>query len=79
MEDGRVALSSVSVALDGDVEGGEASLGWVTHVFGEQDGSGAGAEDGLLVYEGFEDVEEAFSVEKAEHGGGFAAGENEAV
>jgi hypothetical protein len=82
-EDGGVVLTAVGVALDGDVEETEAVLGGIADVFGEQDGSGAGAEDGFLLGEGLEGFEEpafAFpSLQEFEHGGGFAAGEDQAV
>ena len=78
-EDGGVDLAAVGVAFDGDVEGGEGGLCGVFDVVGEEDGSGAGAEGGGGLDEGLEDVEEAVAVEELEHGGGLAAGHDEAV
>src|SRR5258708_24168396 len=78
-EDGGVDLATVGVALDGDVEGGEGSLGGAFDVFGEEDRSGAGAEGRGGADEGLEGVEEVVALEELEHGGGFAAGHDEAV
>jgi hypothetical protein len=78
-EDGGVDLAAVGVALDGDVEGGEGFLRGVFYVFCEEDCSGAGAEGGRGFDEGLEGVEEAAALEEFEEGGGFAAGDDEAV
>ena len=78
-EDGGVALIAVGVALDDDVEDGEALLGGVADLTGEEDGAGAGAEDWLPGGEGLELFQQAAAVEELEHGGGFAAGHDEAV
>ena len=48
------------------------------NVGGEQDGAGAGAEGGGGANPGLEDFEEAIALEEFEHGGGFAAGHDEA-
>src|SRR6266851_4080129 len=78
-EDGGVDLPAVGVALDGDVEGGEGFLRGAFDVFGEEDCSGAGAEGWGGADEGFEGVEEVVALEELEHGGGLAAGHDEAV
>jgi len=78
-EDGGVDLAAVGVAFDGDVEGGERALGRVFDVVGEQDGAGARAEGGSGADPGLENVEEAVALEEFEHGGGFAAGHDEAI
>jgi hypothetical protein len=78
-EDGGVQLAPVGIAFDGDVEGGEGDLGGILDVIGEEDGSSAGSEGGDGTDEGREGVEEAVALEKFEHGGGFAAGDDEAV
>lgn len=78
-EDGGIDLTAVGVALDRDVEGGEGALRRVFNVGGEQDGAGAGAEGGDGSNPGLEDREEAIALEEFEHGGGFAAGHDEAV
>ena len=78
-EDGGVDLAAVGVALDGDVEGGEGRLRGILDVLGEQDGAGAGAEGRRGLDEGLEGVEEAVALEEFEEGGGFAAGDDEAV
>lgn len=48
-------------------------------LFGEENGSGAGAESGGVLNEGDEGVEEVVALEEFEHGGGLAAGDDEAV
>ena len=48
-------------------------------VVGEEDGAGAGAEGGDGLDEGGEGVEELVALEEFEHGGGLAAGDDEAV
>ena len=47
--------------------------------FGEQNAAGAGAEGGLGADEVLQGGEEAVALEKLEEGGGFAAGDDEAV
>jgi hypothetical protein len=54
-------------------------LGGVLDLGGKEDSSGTGAEGGGLFDEGFEDVEEVIAFEELEHGGGLAAGHDEAV
>src|SRR5277367_2509693 len=78
-EDGGVDLAAVGVALDGDIEGGEGGLRGVFYVFGEEDRAGAGAEGWCGFNEGFERIEEAVTLEALQKGGGFAAGDDEAV
>ena len=78
-EDGGVDLAAVGVALDGDVEGGEGFLRGVFYVLCEKDRAGAGAEGWGGFDEGLEGVEEAVTLEEFEEGGGFAAGDDEAV
>lgn len=78
-EDGGVALVAVGIALDGNVEDAEAALGGMADFAGEEDGSGAGAEDGLAAGVVLKSVEEVVAVEEFEHSGGFAAGQDEAV
>ena len=78
-EDGGVDLAAVGVALDGDVERAERALGGGFDMRGEKDGPGAGAEGGRGADVGLQQLEEAVAVEEAEHGGGFAAGQNESV
>ncbi len=51
----------------------------VLYVFCEEDGAGAGAEGWRGFDEGLEGVEEAAALEEFEEGGGFAAGDDEAV
>jgi len=78
-ENAGVDLAAVGIAFDDCVECAQAALRGVADVAGKQDGTGAGAEGGFGVGEGLEGVEEVTSVEEFEDGGGFAAGENEAV
>ncbi len=79
VEDGGIDLAAVRVALDGDVEGGEGFLGGVLDVRGEENGSGAGSKGWGGLDEGLEGIEEVVALEEFEHGGGFAAGHDEAV
>ena len=78
-KDGGVDLAAVGVALDGDVEGGERFLRRVLYVFCEEDCTGAGAKGWGGGDEGFESGEEAVALEEFEEGGGFAAGDDEAI
>ena len=78
-EDGGVDLAAVGVAFDNGVEEAEGTLGRVEDFASEQDGSGAGAEDGFGRAELLQGVEEAGLLKEFEHGGGFAAGKDEAV
>jgi len=48
-EDGGIALGSVGVAFDSDIEGAEAGLGRVANFPGQENGAGAGAEDRFLL------------------------------
>ncbi len=48
-------------------------------LFREKDGAGAGAEGGLGLNEGLEEVEEATALQVLEEGGGLAAGDDEGV
>lgn len=78
-EDGGVDLAAVGVALDGDVERVEGGLRGMLNVLGEEDGTGAGAEGGSVLDEAGEGVKELIALEELEHGGGLAAGDDEAV
>ena len=78
-DDGRVDLATVGVALDRGIEDAEGALGRVKNFLRQQDSSRAGAEDGLFAAEILQGLEETVPVEEAEHGGGFAAGQDEAV
>ena len=51
----------------------------VLNIFGEEDGSRAGAEGWRGCDEGLQGIEEASTLEKLEEGGGFAARNNKAV
>jgi hypothetical protein len=78
-DDGAVDLASVGVALDGGVEDGEAFLRGIEDFLGQKDAAGAGTEGRLLADEALEGIEEAVAGEELEEGGGFAAGNDEAV
>jgi hypothetical protein len=77
--DAGVDLTAVGVAFDYGVEETETALGGVADFPGKENGSGAGAEDGLLGAEFAEGLEEVALFKEFEHGGGFAAGEDEGV
>lgn len=79
VEDGGVDLTTVGVALYGDVERAEGFLGRVCHISGEQDDACAGPERGRFVDEILEDFEEAALLEELKHRCGFTAGHDEAV
>ena len=78
-EDGRVDLAAVGVALHDGIERREAALGGIADFAGQQDGSSTGAEDGLGGAEVLQSFKEIVLVEEAEDGGGFAAGEDQAI
>jgi hypothetical protein len=78
-DDGGVDLAAVGVALDNGVEDAEAALRRVLDFTRQQNRSGAGAEDGLAGAELLQGLEEAVLLQEFEDGGGFAAGQHEAI
>ena len=78
-KDCGVDLAAVSVALNGSVEQAQGALRRVYDFTGEEDRSGAGAEDGLFLAELLKGFKETVLLEEAENGGGFAAGQDDAV
>ena len=73
-------LAAVGVAKDGHVEKAERSLRGIFDFCSEENGSGAGAEDGAAgAGEIANRVEEAFFLEELQLRGAFAAGEDEAI
>ena len=78
-DDGGVDLAAVAVALDNRVEQAERALRRVHDRAGEQDGPGAGAEDGMAGAEFGEELKEIVLLKEAKDGGGFPTGEDEAV
>jgi len=76
---GGVDLAAVGVALDDGIEDAEAALRRVQDFAGQENGARAGAEDGLFGAELLQGFKEAVLGEKFEHGGGFAAGQHEAI
>ena len=77
--DAAVDLAAVGVALDGDVHQTEACLRGMRHFARQQNRAGAGAEDRLLLGEALERFGQVFLIEQLEHGGAFAAGDDQAV
>jgi len=78
-EDGGVDLAAVGVTFDDCIEQAKTSLGWIANFAGQQNGSGAGAENRMAGAKVFQGFKEAVLFEEAEDGCGFAAGEDEAV
>ena len=78
-DDGRVNLTSVGVALHGDVKGREGGLRGVQDFVGQQDDPGTGAEGRRRADEVVEDGEEAIAFEMLEEGCRLTAGDDEAV
>src|SRR6185312_4549681 len=76
---GAVDLASVGVALDGGVEDAEAGLRRMQHFLCEEDAAGAGSEGGFGLHKLLKRGEKAIALEELEEGGGFAAGDDEAV
>lgn len=68
VEDDRIVLAAVGIALDVNVENAEAALGWVGHVLCEEDASGASAEHGPGADKGVKDGVEAGAFEVLEEG-----------
>lgn len=79
LHDCGVDLAAVGVPLDSDVERAQRLLDGIRHIGCEKDHSGAGPEGRCGVGELLEDIEEAALLEELEHGGGLAAGHDEAV
>ena len=78
-EDAGVDLAAVGVTLDDGIKQTKTSLWRVKNFAGEEDGAGAGSEDGFMSGEFLESIEKVTALEKLEHGGGFAAGKDEGV
>jgi hypothetical protein len=78
--DGTVHLPPVSVAFNGNINQAQALLLRVQNFSGHQDRPGTGAEDRFVVFckplDGFADLS---FVQKLEHGGGLAAGQDEGI
>jgi hypothetical protein len=75
--DAGVNLAAIGVSFDDGVEEAEAALGGVADFAGEENGSGAGAEDRFLRAELAQCLKEVALVEELEHSCGLAAGEDE--
>jgi len=71
-------LPSKGVALDGDVHKPKQGL-LTMNVFGEKDGPGTGAPNGMLLPKSLEGVDEAILDGQFTNGRGFTAGEDEAL
>jgi len=79
IDDAGIELAAVGVALDFDIHEPERLLFRGGDVRREEDGSGAGAEDGLGLAVSAERLKEIFAMEDFEHGGAFASRQDEAV
>src|ERR1017187_5310997 len=77
--DAAIDLAAVGVAFDGDVHEAQAFLGGAGNLIGDEDGAGAGAEDGFAAAELGHGVEQAVEAHELEHGGAFAAGDDEGI
>src|ERR1700679_3528773 len=78
-EDGGVDLPAVGIALDGGIEQAQGTLGGIENLARQQNGAGAGTEDWFDGAELLQGIEEVVLFQEAEHGGRFAAGEDEPV
>ena len=79
-EDVARELPAITVAKDGHVQKLERILGRVFDLGGQENGTGAGAEDGVAGGRKFADgAVEAFFLEELKLGGGFASGKDKAV
>jgi hypothetical protein len=74
-----IDLSTVGIAFDRHIDDAEAFLRGVLHVGSEQNGPGAGAEDGLLLREPAQRLLEIHVIQELEHGGALAAGDYQTV
>ena len=77
--DGAVDLASVGIALDRGIKHAKAGLGGVRNLFCKQDAASTGSEGGLAFDEFLERAEKAVALEKFQEGGGFTAGDDEAI
>ena len=77
--DPAVDLTAVGVAFDRHIDHAEAFLRGVLHIGSEQNGPGAGAEDGLLLREAAERFLEIHVIQELEHGSALAAGNYKTV
>ncbi len=77
--DPAIDLTAVGIAFDGHIDDAEAFLRGVLHVGGEQNGAGAGAEDGLFLREAAQRLLEIHVIEELEHGGALAPGNYKTV
>ncbi len=77
--DAAVDLAAVGVAFDGDVHQAEARLRGMRDFAGQQNRSGATAVDRLVLAEALERFGQPFLIEQLQHGGAFAAGDDQAV
>jgi hypothetical protein len=79
-EDVAGELAAVAIAKNGHIQELEGILRGIFHLGGQENGSGAGAEDGVAVGGKVADgVVEAFFLEELELRGAFAAREDEAI
>jgi hypothetical protein len=78
-KDGGIDLTAVCIALNGCIQQAQGTLRGINDLAGKQNGSGAGAEGGLFLAKLLQGLKEAVLLEEAEDGGGFAAGQYQAV
>src|SRR5271157_133207 len=77
--DAAIDLAAVGVAFDVDIHKAQALLGGAGDFIGNEDGAGAGAEDGFAGAELGHGIEEAVEAQELEHGGAFTAGDDEGI
>src|ERR1039458_3165473 len=77
--DAAIDLATVAVAFDRNVHEAQAFLGGAGDFIGDQDGAGASAEDGFAGAELGDGFKKSVEAHEFEHGGAFAAGDDEAI
>src|SRR5437588_10871753 len=77
--DAAIDLPAVGIALHSDVDETQAFLRRAGDFVGQQDGSGAGAEDGPLAAELPQRLHQILLAQQLEHRGALAAGDDQAV
>ena len=75
--DGTIHLSPIGIAFDRNINETEARLPRRGDVGRHQDGTGAGAEQGVPCGEPDEWIQQTFLANKLQHGRTFSAGDNE--
>jgi len=78
-KDARVNLTPIRIALDEDIQKAERTLRRIENLARQQNGPGTGAEDRPLRAERAQRLKKVVPVEKAQHGGGFATGQDQSL